>query len=64
MHTPHKLRMLADGRWVCSGGFRALVKGEGFTGGDCTFSSREYVDAVNHATERGAVPPDMPRVAA
>lgn len=48
----HVPRQMADGRWVCKGGPRP----EG-----CGFHADEYAQAVNHATQNGATPPDMPR---
>lgn len=50
----HNLR-LKEGRWVCSGGERQ----HGRLG--CDFVTPEYDKAVNHATQNGAVPPDMPK---
>jgi hypothetical protein len=49
-----------DGQWVCTGGPREPGKGLSH-GLGCAFKTREYVDAVNHATAHGATPPDMPR---
>lgn len=63
----HNLRLLKDGRWVCSGGVRHGQRDRDgrttWTGGGCDFASHEYAEAVNHATAYGAVPPDMPREA-
>jgi hypothetical protein len=56
----HNLRRVADGSWVCSGGPREQGKGMA-DGLGCPFSTRDYVAAVNHATQNGARPPDMPR---
>lgn len=67
VHKRHNLRLMADGRWVCSGGKRTGQRtADGrltYTGGDCAFASVSYAEAVNHATQHGAVPPDMPREA-
>lgn len=58
---------MADGRWVCSGGVREGHRDRDgkvtFTGGGCDFATHEYALAVGHATDFGAVPPDMPREA-
>lgn len=61
----HTLRLMADGRWVCSGGDRIGTRDRDrtlhFTGGGCDFSSTDYAAAVDHATLNGSCPPDMPR---
>lgn len=63
----HNLRLMKDGKWVCSGGVRTGQRDRDgrttFSGGGCDFHSTEYAEAVNHATAYGAVPPDMPREA-
>lgn len=61
----HNLRLLPAGacvlhpdigpHWLCAGGLRPPA------GQRCGFETRDYGDAVNHATAHGATPPDMPR---
>lgn len=55
--SPHTPRLTADGRWVCSGGYRT----HGVKGCDFAVSKAEYAKAVDHATLYGGTPPDMPK---